>query len=447
MFSAGTRRQFLKGAATGLLTAGLWTPYLFSSEQPVRKKGINERLRGAAIGTSEYRAGIWDHSEPFDGRGTYIGRKAANFCEMVAVADVHLPFARRFAAYFPGKCKPYQDYERVLEDPTIDLVTIGTPDHWHVKIAVEAMRAGKHVYVEKPLSLTMEESRLIARVAKETGKIVQVGSQQRTENDTFRKAAALCRTGRLGENVSVVCSCPNNESIAHKGVMDNRKPFEKQPVPEGLNWNKWLGPTPFEDYFLERCFYNFRWWLAYSGGEITNWGGHNVDFAVWAMNLTDEAPVEIQGTGTFPNIKGWYDTAETFDVTFQYRTGNSLRLCSGKNEVILSGSRGRIRVNRGRLTGKPVEILTKKDNEELDSVMNDLMKGKKPGDHMRNFFECIEDGTLPVSNVFSTVSGINICHMANICLRVGHPLHWNQERYEFDEPDATALISRPARKI
>ncbi len=440
-----SRRRFMVGTAA-VLTSGLWTPYLYSSEQPLRKRGINERLRIGAIGTSEYRTGIWDKSEPFDGRGSQIARKAAEFGEMVAVADVFLPFAKRFAAYFPGKCTPFQDYEKVLEDPSIDVVTIGTPDHWHTKIAIEAMKAGKHVYVEKPLTLTMEESRLIAKVAKETGQIVQVGSQQRTENPTFIKAAALCRSGRLGDKILATCSCPNNETIAFKGVMDNRVPFKVQPIPEGLNWDKWLGQTPWEEYSLERCFYNFRWWLAYSGGEITNWGGHNVDFATWAMNMTNDAPVEISGTGTFPGIKGWYDTAEIFDVIFKYKNGCGLRLKSGENAVLLEGERGRIRVNRGRLTGKPVEILTKMDEEELAEVTNVLMKGKKSGNHMKNFFECIEDGTQPVSDVLSTISGINMCHMANICLLTGHSLRWDQTKYEFDDSKANALITRKPRK-
>jgi len=441
-----TRRGFLTAVA-GTVSTAMLIPYLFSSEQPVRRKGPNERLVLGAIGTSQYRAGIWDRSEPFDGRGTTIARNAAKFGEMVAVADAYRPFADKFAAYFPGRCRVCNDYRELLADPTIDAVTIGTPDHWHVKIAVEALKAGKHVYVEKPLSLTMDETRKIVQAAKETGKVVQVGSQQRTENETFLKAAAICRSGRLGAKLSVTCSCPSNESVGKKGVFENRTPFEPAPIPKGLDWNLWLGQAPFEQYFLERCFYNFRWWKDYSGGEITNWGGHNVDFAVWALNTVDDAPVEISGTGQFPGIPGWYDTAEKFDVDFKYASGRTLKLCSGINETIISGERGRIRVNRGRLTGKPVEQLTAKDETELAEVMDSLMKGKKSGDHMRNFFESIKDGTLPVSDVFSTASGINMCHMANICLLTGRTLRWNQGKYEFEnDPEATAMIARKPRE-
>ncbi len=443
-----TRRRFLResGAAVAAVCAApIFTPYLYSSEQPKRKTSAVERLQVGAIGVSEYRAGIWDNAEPFDGRGTYNGRRAGEFGAVVACADVYLPFAKRFAAYFPGKCAAFQDYERIIEDPTIDVVTIGTPDHWHTKIAVEAMRAGKAVYVEKPLTLTMAESRLIERVARETGAIVQVGSQQRDENETFLRAAAICRSGRLGDKIDVVCSCPGNESIGGRGVFEEREPFKPQPVPEGLNWDKWLGPAPKAEYFLERCFYNFRWWSAYSGGEITNWGGHNVDFAVWATDRWREAPVEASGTGKFPNAPGWYDVAEEFDVLAKYADGATLRLKSGENAVLLTGPLGRIRVNRGRLTGKPVETLTPKDVEALREIEFELLKGKAPGNHMRNFFEAVEAGVQPVSDVASTVNGMNICHMANICLKVGKTLRWNQEKFEFDDAAANAEIARPAR--
>lgn len=445
MISNFNRRKFLQ---TGSLLAGsaLITPYLFSSEQPHRKKGPNERLTIGAIGVSQYRGGIWDKDGAFDGRGTVDARNAAQFGEMVAAADVYLPHVKKFVSYFPGRCRSFQDYHKIIDDPDIDVVTIGTPDHWHAKIAIEAMKAGKHVYVEKPLTLTMDECRLLSAVAKTAGVTVQVGSQQRSENSTFLKAAAICRSGLLGKIHSALCSCPVNESIGRKGIFENKTPFKSQPVPEGLDWNFWLGQAPWTEYFLERCFYNFRWWRAYSGGEITNWGAHNIDIAVWMLDLCDQAPVEISGTGSFPNIPNWYDTAMSFDVTAQYKNGPSLRLISGKNEVIITGERGRIRASRGRLTGKPVENLSEKDNRQLNEQISILMKGKKPGNHMKNFFECIEDGTQPVSDILSTVNGMNICHMANICLETGRTLHWNQDKYEFTgDSEASAKIARSPR--
>ena len=163
------------------------------------------------------------------------------------------------------------------------------------------------------------------------------------------------------------------------------------------------------------------------------------------MDICDQAPVEISGTGTFPNIENWYDVAMSFDVTVRYADGKMIQIVSGINEVIITGERGRIRANRGRLTGKPVEELTQKDEEELNEKIAEMMNGKATGDHMKNFFECVADGTQPVSDILSTVNGMNVCHMANICLETGKTLHWNQEKYEFDEPDATAKIARSPR--
>ncbi|MBR5627091.1 MAG: Gfo/Idh/MocA family oxidoreductase [Thermoguttaceae bacterium] len=437
------RREFFR-TGSALAGAAIFTPYLFSSEQPERKKGPNDRLTIGAIGVSQYRPGVWDHEEAFDGRGTVDARNAAQYGEMVAAADVYLPHVEKFASYFPG-IQTFQDYREIIDDPTVDVVTIGTPDHWHAKIAIEAMKAGKAVYVEKPLTLTMEECRKLAKVSRETGAIVQVGSQQRTENSTFVKAAAICRTGRLGKIKSAYCSCPTNESVGHRGVFEDKTPFRSEPVPDGLDWNFWLGQAPWVEYCPERCFYNFRWWRDYSGGEITNWGAHNVDIATWMMDICDQSPVEISGTGTFPNIENWYDVAMSFDVTVRYADGKMIQIVSGINEVIITGERGRIRANRGRLTGKPVEELTQKDEEELNEKIAEMMNGKATGDHMKNFFECVADGTQPVSDILSTVNGMNVCHMANICLETGKTLHWNQEKYEFDEPEATAKIARSPR--
>ena len=447
-----TRREFLRTSASLAVMAG-FTPYLYSSEQPVRGKGPNERLNLAAIGTSQYRVGIWNSTAPQDGRGTVISRHAANFGNMIAAADAHLPFAQKFASYFPaGQCRACTDYRELIADNAIDAVFIGTPDHWHIKIAVEALKSGKHVYVEKPLSLTIDETRKIVKVAKETGKIVQVGSQQRTENDFFRKAAAICRSGRLGTKLSFRSTYPI-ERVSNRGIFDARTPFKPEPIPEGLDWNLWQGQAPVADYFLERCFYNYRYWLAYSGGVIADWGGHNADFIVWALDTGQRAPIEISGKGKFPNIPGWYDVAEEFDVDFKFADGTTVKILSapasnrGLNEVIVEGEHGRIRVNRGGLSGRPVETLTKKDEEELAEILHSLMRGKKPGDHIRNFFECIEDNTLPVSDVFSTACGINMTHMANICLLTGRTLHWNQEQYQFDnDPEATAMIARKPRE-
>lgn len=441
--SPTTRRRFFQTGT--LLGVGLFVPYLYSSEQPVKPTAANDRLNIGAIGTSEYRVGIWGTRKPIDGRGTTIAREAAKFGNMVAVADVNLPFANRFAAYFPGQCKVYQDYRELLSDSSIDVVTVGTPEHWHVKISIDAMKAGKHVYVEKPLTLTVEEGEKICRAARETQKVVQVGTQQRSEyKDRFLQAVAIARSGRLGDKLNFYCSCGQSDYVSQNLP---RQPFQTTPVPKGLNWDLWQGQTRWHDYFLERCFYNFRWFLDYSAGEITDWGAHHADIAAWALNPGEELPEVIEGKADFPKVKNWYNTAESFDITATFRDGQSIRLLSGKNEVIISGERGRIRVNRKSLTGKPLEEMTSTEKELLDEQVHQLMRGKKSGNHMKNFFDCIADGSLPVSDVFSTVPGINICHFVNICARLGRKLHWdNKKRLFTDDPEATAMLKRTPRK-
>jgi len=443
------RRDFLKSALS-MTTLGnlVFTPYYISSAQPVRAESPNDKIRIGAIGTSCYAPGTWPNQIAVcDGRGTTIARQAAELGEMVAVADVDRKHVDYFAQYFEGKIKKYEDYHEILADPSIDAVTIGTPDHWHVKIAIDAMKAGKDVYVEKPLTLTIDEGRLIAEAVKKTGRVVQVGTQQRTEYDgAFLKAAAICQTGRLGKIKSIRCTCEPPLFVIGEWP---RIPFKTEPVPEGFNYEMWLGQAPVVDYFPKRCHYNFRWWKIFSGGGVTDWGVHQMDIVSWVMGVT-EPPEEITATGVFPNVENWCDVPEFYDAHFKYKNGVEVQLITDKekNEVIITGERGRIRVNRKSLTGKPVEILTAKDEEELNGYIHEkLMRGKEPGSHMRNFFECMRDRSLPVSDVFSHLHGVNACHLANIAIDLGRTLHWDHKNFKFvNDPEADTRISRKQRE-
>ncbi len=432
-----TRRQFVKQAA-----AAVAVPLFFSG--PLRGESKNERINVAAIGTSLYRAGTWGNPTEFDGRGATIWHQAAAFGNMVAVADVNRKFAERFASTYEGKCKVYTDYREIIDRDDIHAVTIGTPDHWHAKIAVDAMKSGKDVYCEKPLTLTVDEGKILRRVAKETGAVFQVGTQQRSEYDLcFLKAAALIRGGRLGKTIKALSSVGRPDFMR---AGQSKGPFATSAPPEELDWDFWLGQAPVVEYCPERYYYDWRWWFEYSGGQVTDWGVHHTDIAVWAMGLDDTGPVEIEGKGTFPGVKGGYDVAETFDVDLRFADGQEIRLYSGENELIFSGERGRIRVNRGGLTGKPVEELTEKDNRELEEIMAKLYGGKTPGDHMRNFFECIRDRSAPIANVASHHRAVTCCHLANIALRLGRKLNWDPAKEDFvDDAEAGRFLKREQR--
>ena len=246
-----------------------------------------------------------------------------------------------------GQCKVYNDYREMLDkEPGIDLVTIGTPDHWHVKIAIEALRAGKHVYREKPLTLTFEEGQLVQEAVNKYGRVFQVGTQQRTEFDKrFIKAVAIARSGRLGKHLEAVSSVGTSASRSP----DKDKPFgpfETSAPPEGFDWDLWLGPAPKVDFCDQRIGWNFRWWLEYSGGQVTDWGVHHTDIAFWALAGIDGQAVEAEDQASsghkptaiarFPSgqdsadqMPVSFNVAHSFDVNIRLSTGNEIRLTSG----------------------------------------------------------------------------------------------------------------------
>lgn len=433
------RRDFLKTAAP-LAAAGAMAPYFFTSAQ-ARAESANDRLTVAAIGCG--------------GRGSAIGHQAGGRGNMVACCDVDADRAAGFAKRYEDRCQTYGDYREVLKREDVDAVTIGTPDHWHVKIAIEAMQAGKDLYCEKPLTLTIEESKLIRQVTKATGRVFQVGTQQRSEyGNMFLKAVAMARSGRLGKKLHAVSSV---------GGAQSGGPFPTADPPANLNWDFWLGQAPKVDYCEKRVHYQFRWWFEYSGGQVTDWGVHHADIALWALGGDETGPAEIEGKGDFPlGTEGVlamlagkkpavepnsYNVARGFDCDMTLPNGNTIKLISGPNELVIEGELGKIRVNRGSLTGKPIEELSDADKQWLDEEVVKLYRGKQPGSHMGNFFECIKDRSLPISNVFTHTNSVNTCHMANIAMLLGRKIRWDQEKYDFvDDPEASALMSRRRRE-
>jgi len=250
------RRDLLKGGVgfvAGMAIPHVWVSPFSWAESP------NERLNVAAIGVG--------------GRGSKIGEQAAQLGNMVACADVHRGNAENFAKPFEGRCQVYKDYREVLDRKDVQVVTIGTPDHWHTKIAIDAMKAGKDVYCEKPLTLTIEESKLICEAVRRSGRVFQVGTQQRSEFDSmFLKAIVMARSGRLGKKLKAISSV---------GQATSGGPFANAEPPEFLDWDFWLGQAPKVPFCENRIGWNFRWWFEYSGGQVTDWGVHHTDIALW----------------------------------------------------------------------------------------------------------------------------------------------------------------------
>ena len=327
-----TRREFLKTSAT----AGLFVPYLFTSdaEARLRQHAANDRFGIGAIGMRY--------------QGSVIAEKALEYGEIVAICDVDREIAEKAREQFGGRAALYDDYRALLDRDDVDVVTIGTPDHWHTPMVVDACRAGKDVYCEKPLTLTIDEGKQLTQVVAETGAVVQVGSWQRSDH-RFRLACEMVRQGRIGKLQRVIVVLGKN---AQGG------PFETASPPTYLNWDRWLGQTPEVPYIAERCHYTFRWWYEYSGGQMTDWGAHHLDIAQWGIGAEQGGPVEIDGRATFPEIPQGYNVATDFEARYRYANGVELVvLDEGRNGVMFEGDEGRIFVNRGTLSGVPVDEL------------------------------------------------------------------------------------------
>ena len=451
-----TRRDFLKTTA-GITAASMAVPYVFTGAAAHADEHKNDKLTLAAIGVG--------------GRGSDIGGQAASLGNMVACADVHLGNANNFAKQFGGKCQVYQDYRKVLDRKDVQAVTIGTPDHWHVKIAIDAMAAGKHVYCEKPLTLTLEEGNLVCDAVKRYGKTFQVGTQQRSEYDLmFLKAVAIARSGRLGSKLRAVSSVGEAGSRSPDQNRPNG-PFNTVEPPKELDWNFWLGQAPEVDFCPERIGWNFRWWFEYSGGQVTDWGVHHTDIAFWALagkdgHVVGAEPLKSEfsmvprekvldfllGKVSAKEMPQAYNVVRSFDVDLTLSTGNVIKLISGPNELLIIGEKGKIRVNRERLTGKPVEEVdadpkAKEDIEKLMAeIYGDSLENARRG-HMANFFDCIRTGKAPVANVFEHVRAVNACHFANIALLTNQKIEWDPQAKEFKgNAEANALRNRKERE-
>jgi myo-inositol 2-dehydrogenase/D-chiro-inositol 1-dehydrogenase len=439
-----SRRSFLKTVASTVST-GAVAPYILTGSV-ARGEAPSDKLTVAAIGVG--------------GRGTGIGMQAASLGNMVACADVHRQNAERFANKVKergGDCQVYQDYREIIARDDIDAITCGTPDHWHVKIAIDAMQAGKDVYCEKPLTLTIGESEQVCEATQKTGRIFQVGTQQRSEFDRrFLKAVAIARSGRLGSKLHALSSV---------GTATAGGPFESKPVPEFLDFDFWLGQAPVVDFAPERIGWNFRWWLEYSGGQVTDWGVHHTDIAIWALGGEETGITAAAGKGSWPGlpddvdivkflngeqkIPATYNVAQSFDVDMELPNGNTIKLLSGPNELIIEGSEGKIRVNRGGLTGRPVEEIEASDSDKkwLDEEVNKLYRNMPLNrGHMGNFFHCVKTRELPISDVFSHTKSVNACHMANIAMLLKRKITWDPQQYAFvDDAVANQLMSRKQR--
>ena len=434
---AATRRTFLKKSAV-VAAVGSAIPYFSWNEKCFANEAKNDRPQIGCIGVGSM--------------GTGDAKAHAKFGDIVAVCDVdsrRSEKAKEDKDIGKGKAEAYGDYRKVLDRKDVDVVSIVTTDHWHTKIAIEALQAGKHVFCQKPLTLTLEENQLIRNACKKyPEKVFLVGTQQRSTKDLFLRAVNMVQKGLLGDIQKVTCGI---------GGGDKGGPFPKVEPPKELDWNMWLGQAPKVDYIEKRCHYQFRWWYEYSGGKFTDWGAHHVDIATWALGFDKPGlgPIEIDGTDAnhpvpfkdgYPTVDDSYNTSHDYAVKCKFAGGVEMILTSrGDNGILFEGTKGRMFVNRGKITGAPIDEKWDDGKFGPEDLVK-LYKGKPFEGHKDNFYRCIREGGLPVSDVFTHTQMLNICHLSAIAARLKRVIKWNPQSEKIQGDDqAAAMLSRQAR--
>ncbi|AMV37448.1 Gfo/Idh/MocA family protein [Planctomyces sp. SH-PL62] len=416
------RRGFLKGAGAGV-AAGWAFPTILTGKGRAGGVAAGERIRLGFIGVG--RQGTSNLRDFLKQEGV----------EVVALADVdsgHLADAARVVEKAGGKPATFGDYRKLLEDRSIDGVVVSTPDHWHALATADACVAGKDVYCEKPLSLTVAEGRRMVDVARAAGRVVQTGSQQRSE-EGFRRACELVRNGRIGKVKEVRVLLPRVN-------FDGPAVADSTPPPE-LDYDFWLGPAPHRPYNAKRVHYLFRFFWDYSGGQMTNFGAHHLDIAQWGLGRDESGPVAVEATARF-NKDGWFEVAETSRIVYTYDDGVRIVCLQGEGKghsVQFEGEKGTIGVSRGSISADPKEILEDRPGEGDVHLYVST-------NHHRNWLDCIKTREKPVCDVAIGHRSATVCHLGNIAIRAGRKIAWDPKAETIvGDDEAAAMLSRPYR--
>lgn len=463
-----SRRGFMTRSVAALAAAGLPTWYArehfgafaraAEDNQPV---GANGKLNVGVIGVG-----------PQPRRSNALYGEAKNFkhVNFTAVCDVdgrHVGHAvTQYKKDGYAGVRGYTDFRDVVNSPNVDAVIVAVPDHWHAVIAVAAMKAGKDVYCEKPLTLTIEEALAMKKAVASTKRVLQTGSQQRTEfAGRFRLATELVRAGRIGKIEKIECRI---------GANPQSGPIKAVEPPKELDWDMWLGPAPKVPFRLEgnktNCHYEFRWWYEYSGGKMTDWGAHHIDIAQWMLNMDGSGPVEVEMVeAAKPYSKGdGYNCHETFKVLHTYKGGVQVEVSHGagsvakglvdakgeprkdksgkvydgvdrgENGLLVIGDKGKLFVGRNLLLASDKEIFEPlKEDPKIFS--------RRPTNHMGDFLDCVKTRQTPICGVEVGAGSVMVCHISTIALRTGLKLGWDPKECVFNTPEANKLLARERR--
>ncbi|GAB3540433.1 Gfo/Idh/MocA family oxidoreductase [Pontibacter brevis] len=453
--NAINRRNFIKATATGALTTSLGING-FPTIVPASVLGKNapsNRINVGAIGTGRISLG---HDMP--GVMQYDTAKITAVCDVDSKrAEAGKNFVNNYYTKKNGKpydgVKVYTDFRELLQNKDIDAVIISTPDHWHAPIAILAAEAGKDIYMQKPASLTISEGRAMSNAVHRTGRILQIGSQQRS-SPQFRYAAELVRNGRIGQLKTVYIGLPGDPGGNEEPAM---------PIPANLNYDMWLGTTPYVYYTENRVHPQNSiearpGWLRceqFGAGMITGWGSHHIDSAHWAMDTEYTGPIEVKGWAEYPT-SGLWDVHGKFQTEALYANGVKMIVNNEfENGIKFEGTEGWIFVTRGDYAAtasdpvkqKGTKALTASNNKIITSVIGPneihLIDSKE---HHGNWLESIKSRNPPIAPVEVGHRSCSACLIHQIAMKLKRTVYWDpiKERFRNDD-EANSMLSRPQR--
>ncbi|MGO8699910.1 MAG: Gfo/Idh/MocA family protein [Limisphaerales bacterium] len=382
------------------------------------------------------------------GMGTYDAQTATQWGEIVAVCDVDDHHASDAARKFAREGKTpdkFNDFRKVMARDDVHAIIHATPDHWHTLINLAAAKAKKDVYGEKPLTLTIDEGRIITKAVRDNKIVFQTGTQQRSGRQ-FHLACQLVRNERIGKLKTVKVFVPGGLRAG---------PFHSVPAPAELNWDFWLGQAPKEDYEKERCHSTFRWWYDYAGGPVTDWGAHHNDIARWAIG--QDGPESIEAKVVTGPILGGYTTPSEYEATLQWANGITqivkttlddspfgavIHKDGQRNGIRFEGTNGWIWVNRDGFSSSDEDMAAQ-------PLPENAVRLETSGNHMKNFFDCMRSRKDPVSAVETGHRSASVGHLIIIALRAGRKFQWDPVKETFigeGAKEGNACLAREMRK-
>jgi len=353
-------------------------------------------------------------------------------CQSIATADPFTSRREKTAAMINQRsgskiCKPYRDFRELLVREDIDAVVVATPDHWHVPILIAAAKAGKDMYVEKPLGLCLDWDLKARAAVKQHGCVFQYGTQQRSSAHC-RLGCELVLNGVVGELKSIEVHAPAGKSGGST---------QQIPVPEGFDYDLWLGPAPVSPYTKDRCTSAGSWFVYDNSiGFLGGWGAHPLDIAVWPMKPEQAVPVEYEGAGVIPT-KGLFNTVTTWDIRGKYASGVEFIFKDGPDLTVFTGTKGSISIRRGGLKSDPESLIKTR-------LGSDAKRLTASNHHGQNFIDAVKTRARPVSHIDDAVRSDTISHLADIAIRTGRKIKWDWRKEVIISDDQASRMLRRA---